>query len=1075
MTFSFDLATLPVLHTCQAAVVGGGFAGVSAAVALARRGFAVMLIEPRTYLGREVTATLRPWLQLDEEALAGAPEVIRCVVERAGRRQTAREIALNLDALKLALEDYLLEAGVRLLYASVVTGLHAPGGELAGLVIGNKSGRQLIECRLVIDATETASVARLAGEPFEPPEAEAVYRRTLEFDGVAPLDPVRFPFDQPVVLHGQTVILHRGYRDSRHVLVECLLRLPQRHDSAFAASARELAARRLTMDFAAALTAEDAFSAAYLSGASYELCGPHTTRLAGYGGRWLSGEIERASLDLPGVTAPLPACAGRLRGTWYLGDAIRWPGLHADAFWDPSLASAAGHLLGSLLADHWHSASASSAAAASVVAPLRAQTSAGLRVREPESPQRGRAFRRVAVESGSVPVAREVDVLVVGGGSSGATAAITAAREGLKTVLVEMNPGLGGTGTFGGVHSYWFGRRTGFAGEVMRLVNEMHEYLHHPAATGVIPKWNIEAKAYALARAAHEAGVEMLFNAFMIGVLVDGNRVGGVVVATRQGPVALRARVVIDASGDGDVAAFAGAKFLYGNERDHATMWYALAQFTRPGLTRNHFTSTVDVSNIEDYTRAILAGRRRGGKGDMHDHGIYVAPRESRHILGDVVLTLTDQLLQRRWPDVVNIAFSNHDVKGHSGSDWIRAGLIPPNLEVEIPYRILLPGGLDNLLVVGKAISATHDALPAIRMQADLENLGGVAALAASLACRNNQTPREIDVRALQERLVEAGVLPEAILQRQLVLRRYDEQTLRRFIDDLGQVYPFYHYADMELTDVFEGDIPLVELCCAGPQVIPLLEEALAQATSRAQRLALAQALALAGSTSGVPVLVEALERELSGPELPPRTGDIRHSQLPPDQGAMPDPAYLLYSLGMAPDERAVPVWRRVASLLASAREEDFYDGLKGTFYYVDALCFGVERLATADLIPLLQQVHGYAPFHGQSRRQGFEPDYVQERLAYLEVTLGRALARCGSPDGYVVLISYLEDARALLAEYAHSELVSITGEDRGKDTRAWSDWLESNGDRLAPVPWRGPTEPMAVWGQSILRAGPRT
>src|SRR5690606_35177116 len=109
--------------------------------------------------------------------------------------------------------------------------------------------------------------------------------------------------------------------------------------------------------------------------------------------------------------------------------------------------------------------------------------------------------------------------------------------------------------------------------------------------------------------------------------------------------------------------------------------------------------------------------------------------------------TLNDQLRQRKWEDVINVAFSNHDVKGHTGSDWLRVGLIPPNLEIEVSYRAILPETLENILVVGKAISATHDALPAIRMQADLENLGGVAALAAAQAVHENCAPHEIDIR----------------------------------------------------------------------------------------------------------------------------------------------------------------------------------------------------------------------------------------------------------------------------------------------------------------------------------------
>ncbi|UCE30346.1 MAG: FAD-dependent oxidoreductase, partial [Burkholderiales bacterium] len=152
----------------------------------------------------------------------------------------------------------------------------------------------------------------------------------------------------------------------------------------------------------------------------------------------------------------------------------------------------------------------------------------------------------------------------------------------------------------------------------------------------------VEAKAHALAQEAEDAGVEVLWNVVAIGAVMDQDWVCGAVIATRYGPVAVLGQAVIDATGDGDVAAFAGAGSRYGATRDHAVMWYSLAQFAQPGRSRNNFTSTVDVSNIEDVTRAILAGRRRGD--NCHDHGVYVAPRESRHILADHVLTLTDQL-----------------------------------------------------------------------------------------------------------------------------------------------------------------------------------------------------------------------------------------------------------------------------------------------------------------------------------------------------------------------------------------------------------------------------------------------
>jgi hypothetical protein len=275
----------------------------------------------------------------------------------------------------------------------------------------------------------------------------------------------------------------------------------------------------------------------------------------------------------------------------------------------------------------------------------------------------------------------------------------------------------------------------------------------------------------------------------------------------------------------------------------------------------------------------------------------------------------------------------------------------------------------------------------------------------------------------------------------------------------------------MELTDLFDSVIPLVEITCAGAQAIPLLEAAHAEAEGE-RKVLLAQMLALVGSTEGVPTLINAIAPHLHGERPPARTVHIRYTQLPPDHGAMPEVVYLLYSLGMTPDNRALAVWRRIVELLGAVREEDFYEEMQGVFYYVDAVCYGAERGGASAMIPLLEALHAYAPLHGKTAYEGFQPDYIQERLAYLELVIGRALARCGSAGGFVILISYLNDSRALLAEHAHTELVAITGEDHGKDVREWSRWLELNGDSIPNKPYQPPTEPMQSWDAPLLVKG---
>jgi hypothetical protein len=273
----------------------------------------------------------------------------------------------------------------------------------------------------------------------------------------------------------------------------------------------------------------------------------------------------------------------------------------------------------------------------------------------------------------------------------------------------------------------------------------------------------------------------------------------------------------------------------------------------------------------------------------------------------------------------------------------------------------------------------------------------------------------------------------------------------------------------MELDEVYLERIPLVDACCAGPRAIPVLERALAQAEGP-RRTLLAQALALVGSTAGVPALIAAIEEQLDAGQLPVRDFRIRMVETyAPDQGAMPEAAYLLYSLGMARDRRALPVWQRVVDLLETAVEEDIWSQEKCLFHYVDALCVGAEQLGDPAAIPILKQLHSYPAFRRKELLAGFQADHLKERAAYIEVVIGRALARCGSPDGMVILIDYLNDVRANLAEQAHDHLVAVTGEDWYNDTAAWSQWLELHGDDLEPVPWVEPTDPMAAWGERIL------
>lgn len=1062
MPVRLPAADLPVLHACDVFVLGCGFAGMAAALRLARPGRTVAIVEPRTYPGREMTAPGTLFLTASAWRAGDLPYPLSVAFDAAKEKKRRGVWALHGDALKQALEDELRRANVKIYYASLPAGLvQAADGGVAGVILGNKSGRQVIRCAYAVDASETALLARLLGERFETPPARSRYRRWLEFTGVAELAAPAVPLRLPGLARG-TLPAFPGLGGAGHYYLEYETVLARHADSALEAARRDREARLLGLQIVEVLKNEHpAFRDALWAGSSHEMAGPFTTPLA----------VARPCAGLPDCVLPTPdGRAQTMAGACFAvtaprvlmaneaaraSDALR-------AWWRSPVGACT---LGAGVAD----LVAVPAAPPAPAAAARPEAAGKLRFLAPAQPQRGVAYDRMPVAGAEIAVCTEHDVAVIGGGTSGGIAGIVAGQLGQRVIVADMNPGLGGTGTYGGIHAYWFGYREGYARQVASLVNDLHDRTRHPRQQGDIPRWNIECKIHALLEAAHQAGVDLLLNALFIGTLAEGNQVRGAVAATRYGPVALRSQVTVDATGDGDVAAFAGAPYALGSARDHSLMYGYMAQIIQPGRPRNVKTRAVDITNVEDYTRGIMAERRTREPGDI-DHGIYFAPRESRHMQADVTLTLSDQLVRRAFPDAVLLAFSNNDIKGQSTSDWVLMGLQSPHLDVEIPYRALLPVGLDNVIVAGKAFSATHDALAAPRMQPDMENLGGIAALAAAMSIQRGVRPRELPVRALQERLAAAGALPARILARELEPLSFTTAELDRKMARIDPDAPLHRWSRMRNNRRYDGRVDLADVMCAGPHVVPYLEARFARADGR-MALLLAQALAVLGSRQGVDLLVKACLADLQGDRLPMQDDVILYKGIPPDQNAAADVAFLIYSLGLARDRRALPVWARVIALMARETPADVMDKKRSAYYYVTAVCYGIERLADPACVALLRQLRRYAPF---LRKQAAAPtalavDYVDERLAYLELLIARCLARCGSPEGYLVLIDYLQDVRAVHAEHAHTELINVTGEDFGKDQALWSDWLERHGEALPCIPYAEAADPVKAWDERIL------
>lgn len=334
--------------------------------------------------------------------------------------------------------------------------------------------------------------------------------------------------------------------------------------------------------------------------------------------------------------------------------------------------------------------------------------SEGLQVKEIlEGSEFYEKYLGIQQSSKQLPIKEKFDVLVVGGGTSGALAAIAAARQGASVAIIESMTVLGGTGTLQ-IGSYYWGTPW-----KSLLRQELGDLIHlkKSGGDGGLEKVNYsgEHKKYALQELALRAGVKIYYQSIGCGVIVDGFKVKGVVVENMSGRQAFLADVVIDATGYASIAVAAGAKFVKGRETD--------------GLLHLFGDEIRCPTNIKDISATY--------KNYLAD-AINMNPRESEQIIGDYMVTFEDAIHEQLFPDVICRWRSNYDSyfpnsanQSKLAQNWTSIlGLFRRPIMGSIPYRSLLPQGLDNILVTSKSYSIDHDALISGRMSPDLEHLG---------------------------------------------------------------------------------------------------------------------------------------------------------------------------------------------------------------------------------------------------------------------------------------------------------------------------------------------------------------
>ena len=1007
---------IPLIFEVEVLAIGGGLAGLAAAAGIAEAGRRVALIEAETFLGYEFGAWQRPWVTWRQ----AHRDLLRDwlpVEHLADNAADGDHVPLHMDRLKIKLEDRLLERGVELLYASRPVGYRKERDRWV-VIFGNKCGRQAIAVRYLIDATENGIMTYLGGRGAAPDTT--ITRRTVEFTGVRQQGIQQIAVPQTLGIAGHAVTVYPGGFSDTHVYVDVpVIFDPPVPRSPAGDTDVELFARTKSLQVAQYLTHNvSAFAEAKLGLGSLQVMrgdGFDPVDALEHG-----RALARALLadELNGNDCHFVSGAGRR--SVRLADAPPAPGAGGPVFEYKE-----------------HSDFAASWPAEMIAAPI-----------------------------GSLSVLTEADVLVIGGGTSGAPAAYMAAREGVSVAVVEMNSRLGGTGTVGGIKAHWMSSPNAFNDEIDRRVEEWEDAVRYPPEArtwathrtrgdgtrffwGGDAEWSIEVKEQVLEEMCREAGVALYLSSLHCGTLLEGDRVLGVLAATPYGPRAVLGEITVDATGDGDVAAFAGAEHLYGNKRDRLTQWTAIAFYREPGSLGNNHLEAGDIGDIFDYTRFVLTNRRRGK--NLHDHGNYVAPRESRHILGEVTNTLTDQLLLTRYPDTVAVLFSNWDMKGLWFADIVDFGINPPHEEIEVPYRALIPKRLEQIIIGGKAFSLTHDACAAPRMQRDLILLGGAVGLAAALAIKQGVSPRSLDVSQLQQRMVATGNAPERILH----FTPAAPPDLRALVDGLTGEEPL-EWQDMLALQKATSVSPVIQLCCAdSATVVPLLRRAFATSEGK-RRLLLARLLLWHRCDEGADAVYAEVGRHLDDCEgLPRRAADIWWSSGSPEQGIQPEVIFPANALIRVKDERVPALMSEFVERIVRA-DRDYRDIRAGIFDYIRMVATAAERIASPEFVPMLGQLLDLPEIREAAAPPGLALDHMTERRTYLVLAVARALARCGRKDGLMTLVELVGDSRSLYARSAYMELRAITGLNHPLSRERWLAALQSWPETSPAMPWEG-------------------
>ncbi len=381
--------------------------------------------------------------------------------------------------------------------------------------------------------------------------------------------------------------------------------------------------------------------------------------------------------------------------------------------------------------------------------------------------------------SHKIPVVASSDVVVVGGGAAGVAAAVCAARGGSSVLLIEKTNFLGGLWTGGlvlpvlathgkGKNEPWDKAVKGICAEVCNILLDKGW-----AVNPLNPQVDPEATKYLLDKMIYDAGVRVLYNATAAGVTMSGNRIESVLVDCSTGRLAIKCRMVVDASGDGLVFTWAGDPFEA--RRYHMTVLGRVGGCPATNESVPIREMRIDSSGTRDAMDGLdifkVSENQQQGRFELWDkvqkmkkkngyenaYLMEVAPttgvRVTRVLDSLHNVTLEDSMEWVEYPDVIGMSgvcdpfmYKGREITRQERPVW------------QIPYRSLVPRQTQNLLVAGRCFGYDQGITWDAREISTCMVTGQAAGVAASIAVNSRCAAKDVDISLLQKKLREAGV-----------------------------------------------------------------------------------------------------------------------------------------------------------------------------------------------------------------------------------------------------------------------------------------------------------------------------